>query len=249
MNERRKKQPGSSPNGRSSNRHQTHHFTPLLLLQLPAEPPTLELAARGLQQPSSTAEQLVKADSLGAPPAGTMTRRSGRVSRPPARAEFVDPTAPGVSFAQPKGGMAKIRQGVAAVWSAAEARPETAKEDAKAARAAVALQAKPGGTGNSRDSTYKRPLRVAHLIGASAPSSSPTESGAGYATARKRRRRVLDTATAEGGGRRRRRRRGPAASQWPRCDVGRCGVVPMLWISGRRRAAECASGRLPRHRQ
>jgi hypothetical protein len=32
---------------------------------------------------------------------------SKRVSRPPFREGFVDPTAPGLSFAQPKGGAAK----------------------------------------------------------------------------------------------------------------------------------------------
>jgi hypothetical protein len=59
---------------------------------------------------AKTANQLF--DAAGARITGSASARSKRVSRPVARAEgFVDPTMPGVSFAQPKGGVARTHRG------------------------------------------------------------------------------------------------------------------------------------------
>eukprot|EP01047_Picozoa_sp_COSAG01_P034433 COSAG01_NODE_2586_length_7416_cov_48.667213_2_plen_410_part_00 len=59
---------------------------------------------------AETANQLF--DAAGVRITGSASARSKRVSRPVARAEgFVDPTLPGISFAQPKGGVARTHRG------------------------------------------------------------------------------------------------------------------------------------------
>eukprot|EP01047_Picozoa_sp_COSAG01_P031201 COSAG01_NODE_2204_length_8173_cov_4.803939_5_plen_1368_part_00 len=69
----------------------------------------------GLRRCEQTVAQFVTVAGEHAP-----APRTGRVSRCPARAGFVDPTVPGVSFAQPKGGVARTHRsgGVGAAWSA-----------------------------------------------------------------------------------------------------------------------------------